>query len=252
MADAGEQLRAELKHLRRDEGRTLTKLLSCDHVIDALGVPRGRDLLRAFDDAVQSLGLDQRSLALKNVYGIGLRDPDILKTRRETFAAQASVNRSPDTVTNWENEKIDELIARLQAGGIKPVIDSWLVAVAIEKGRVVVVGEGPAETGSPMQQLFNPASEPFIPAFLYQLPRYVTPAKLTVSLFFMDSAPEQVWSAASGSLLACLCGDGRQQLTVEPGGIPGLEEAHAHANVHWKAPQQGEFYAVNWYLGSRC
>lgn len=246
MAVIAAQLKAELKRLRRDEGRTLVKLQASQQVIEALNVPQDRDLLAAFDDAVQLLGLDLRSLALKNAYGIGQRNPGILTTRRETFAAQPSVNRSPDTVMSWENEKIDELVARLRAGELKKKIDRWLVAVAIEKGRIVVVGEGAADTGSPMQQLFNPVMEPFIPAFLYQLPRYVTPDKLTVSLFFMDDVPTDAWAAASGSLLACICGDGRQHLVIESGGIPGLEEAVAHLHVHWNSPQQGEFYLVKW------
>lgn len=82
----------------------------------------------------------------------------------------------------------------------------WLVAVAIEAGRIVVVGERQAERGSPMRQLFNSNTEPFLPGSIHQLPRYVSPERLTISAYFMDVVPRSVFSEAAGDLLAFICG----------------------------------------------
>lgn len=243
--DAAATLLKELKWLRRDEGRTLVRLQACPAIRQALGNPPERQLVDRFDDAVAQLGNDLRSLAVKNALGIGLNDSKTLTWRRETFGAQAVVSRGPDTVTNWENEKLRELAARLAAGSTRDA-DHWLVAVAVEGGRIVVVGEGQAESGTPMRQLFNPNPEPFFPGFIYVLPRYVTPERLTMSVFFMDAVPECVFSEASGDLLAFICGDGRQRMRITPGGIAGLEDAAAHVDVSWVGPVSGVYYGVIW------
>jgi hypothetical protein len=61
----------------------------------------------------------------------------------------------------------------------------------------------------------------------------------------MDSTPEKVFAEATGDLLAFVCGDGRQELTVSSGGIPGIEAA-AHVAIHWDEPLHGVFYGVVW------
>jgi hypothetical protein len=145
-------LRAELKSLRRDEGRTLVKLLECPQLRAALGNPPESQLVTAFDAAITALGADLRSLALKNAYAIGLRDPLILKTRRENFGAQEVVSRGPETINNWENEKIEELIAQLVAGAVLPQYEHHMVSVAVAGGRILVAAEGEALSGKPMRQ----------------------------------------------------------------------------------------------------
>jgi len=244
------KLRAELRGLRREQGRTLTKLLRCYELRAALGDPPDGQLMSLFDTAVADLGADLWSLALKNAYAIGVKDPANLTTRREDFGALKSVSRGPETVNNWENGKIDELVAHLLAGEDGHGISHWLVAVAIEAGRIVVVGEGEAERGNPMRQLFNPQSEPFFPGFIYKLPPHASPGRLTISAYFLDAAPAVVYAEAAGDLLAFICGDGRQKLSVSPGGIPGLEQAAAHADVHWKTPEPSVYYGLYWKSGA--
>lgn len=238
-------LRSELKRLRRDEGRTLVKLRACLAVRAALGDPPEHELHERFDAAVAALGNDMKSLALKNAYGIGQSNPLILTTRRENFGAQPEVSRGPETINNWENEKIEELAARLLAGQAHSRYDQLLVAVAITAGVITVVAEGEAMSGKPMRQSYNPSKEPFVPAFIYQLPPYAAPDRLTVCGLFMDSPPTQVFAMGSGDLLAFVCGDGRQKMDIQPGGIPGIEAA-AHVAVHWDQPTQGVFYGFQW------
>lgn len=246
MAGDAASLRRELKALRRDEGRTLVKLLASPALRDALGNPDERQLLASFDGAVLSLGADLRSLALKNAYGIGLRDPGILTTRRERFGAQPEVSRGPDTVNNWEDEKIEELVARLVAGAGLPAHAHHMIAVAVQEGAILVVTEGEAESGTPMRSQFNPNREPFLPGYIYQLPAHLHPGRLTMSVFFMDEPPGTVYAAAAGELLMVLCGEGRQELRLVPGGIPGMEAA-AYASVHWDEPAHGVWFGVAWH-----
>jgi len=240
-----EALRSELKWLRRDEGRTLVKLLSCVNLRAALGNPADGDLEGSFDATIRALGADLRSLALENAYAIGLRDPGNLTTRRETFGAQAVVSRGPETINNWEDDKIEELLARLVAGHALPRYDHHMIAVAVTAGVIQVVAEGEAESGKPMRQLFNPNREPFLPGFIYQLPPFLTPRRLTISGMFMDGVPTRVYSEATGDLLAFMCGDGRQELAVNVGGIPGMNAA-AHVAVHWDEPVPEVFYGLCW------
>lgn len=238
-------LRAELKRLRRDEGRTLLKLLASPALRAALGDPPDGQLLEQFDAAVLQLGNDLRSLALRNAFALGLRDPAILKTRRETFGAQEVVQRGPDTVISWENEKIDELVARLLAGAQRRQDDHLLVAVAVSGGIIQVVAEGLALTGMPERHRYNPVRERFIDAFIYQLPPYAAPSRLTIAGLFLDQAPAGAYAEATGDLLGFCCGDGRQAVDVIPGGIPGIEAA-AHIAVHWDQPEPGVFFGVHW------
>jgi len=238
-------LRAELKRLRRDEGRTLVKLLASPTIRAALGDPSEGRLLEQFDAAVLQLGNDLRSLALKNAFAIGMREPAILKTRRETFGAQEAVERGPDTIVNWENEKLEELVARLLAGGQRRQDEHLLVVVAITGGVITVVAEGLSLSGTPERHRYNPVGEPFIHAFIYQLPPYAAPNRLTIAGLFLDQPPGTVYAEATGDLLGFCCGDGRQRLDVVAGGIPGIEAA-AHVAVHWDKPQPGVFFGLHW------
>lgn len=243
-ADPG-QLSAELKRLRRDEGRTLPKLIASPNVRAVLGDPPDASLLERFDAAVMSLGNDLKSLALKNAYAISLQEPANLTTRRENFGAQDAVDRSPDTIQNWEDEKIRELVTRLMSGAVPVRSSHLLVAFAVAGRRIQVVAEGEAESGSAMRQWANPHPEPFLPAFLYQLPAHLRPSRLTITALFLDQAPSRAWAEAAGDLLAWTCGDGRQELTITSGGIPGLDAA-AHGAVHWDDPMPGVFHGIIW------
>ncbi len=245
MAADPRQLQAELKRLRRDEGRSLPKLIASPSVRAALGNPPGAALLERFDAAVISLGNDLKSLALKNAYAIGLREPANLTTRRENFGAQEAVDRGPDTIQNWEDEKLRELVTRLLSGAVPVASSHLLVAVAVAGNRIQVVAEGEAESGTPMRQWFNPNPEPFLPGFLYQLPAHLRPSRLTITVLFLDQPPARAWAEAAGDLLAWTCGDGRQELVITSGGIPGIDAA-AHAAVHWDDPMPGVFHGVAW------
>lgn len=245
MAPEPHQLEEELKRLRRDEGRTLPKLIASQNVRAALGNPSDAALLERFDAAVLSLGNDLKSLALKNAYAIGLREPANLRTRRENFGGQEAVDRGPDTIQNWEDEKLGELVTRLLSGAVPATSSHLLVAIAVAGDRIQVVAEGEAQTGSPMRQWFNPNPEPFVPAFLYQLPAYLRPLRLTIAALFLDRPPARAWAEATGDLLAWTCGDGRQELAISDGGIPGIDAA-ANVAVHWDEPIPGIFYGVTW------
>jgi hypothetical protein len=244
-------LRAELRRLRRDEGRTLPKLLASPNVRAALVDPPEAVLVERFDAAVISLGNDLKSLALKNAYAIGKREPGNLTLRRETFGSQEVVDRGPDTIENWENEKLDELVTRLLVGAVPLGARHLLVAVAVGEGRIQAVGEGEAESGGAMRQWANPNEKPFLPAFLYQLPSHLRPERLTISVFFVDALPGRVWAQATGDLLAWSCGDGRQELAVTEGGITGVD-AVAHVAVHWDEPMPGVFYGIVWVNAERA
>ena len=244
--DESAVLRRELKALRRDEGRTLVKLLASPAIRRALGHPPEGELLVRFDAAIADLGTDLRTGALKNAYGIGQRDPANLKTRRERFGAEPTVDRGPDTIANWEDEKIDELVARFAAGAVRPQYEHHMVAVAVRDGSVAVVAEGEATPGAPMQQRGNPDPRPFLYGFVYHLPTHLRPIRLTIAVMFMDETPASVWSAAGADLLIVSCGDGRQNLEVVPGGIRGLPEAASHAAIHWDDPTQGLYFAIAW------
>jgi hypothetical protein len=238
-------LRRELQRLRRDDGRTLPKLLASPSLRTALGDPPEAALVERFDAAVISLGNDLKSLALKNAYAIGVREPGNLTTRRENFGAQEVVDRGPDTIENWENEKLNELVTRLLTGAAQVGAQHLLVAVAVENGRIQVVAEGEAQSGGAMRQWANPNPEPFLPAFLYQLPQHLRPTRLTISAYFTDTVPERIWAQAAGDLLAWVCGDGQQDLTIVSGGIAGLPAA-GHVSVHWDEPMPGVFYGLAW------
>lgn len=245
MAPEPRQLEAELKRLRRDEGRTLPKLTASPNIQAALGNPPAAALMERFDAAVISLGNDLKALALKNAYAIDVREPANLRTRRENFGAQEGVDRGPDTIQNWEDEKLGELVTRLLSGAVPVTSSHLLVAVAVTGKRIQVVAEGEAEAGSPMRQWANPHPESFIPAFLYQLPAHLRPVRLTITALFLDQPPARAWAEAAGDLLAWTCGDGRQELTIHSGGIPGLDAA-AHVAVHWDEPMPGVFHGVTW------
>lgn len=238
-------LRSELRRLRRDEGRTLVKLLASPTVRLAVGEPPEAELLERFDADVSALGNDLKSLALKHAFGIGLKDPGTLTNRRITFGAQKAVSRGPETVTNWENEKVEELVARLIAGTSTRADEHLLVAVAVENRYISVVGEGVAMSGRPQRQLFNPVREPFIPAFIYQLPMHARVNRLTISTIFIDEAPSDLYSEGAGDLLAFLCGDGKRRMELVAGSF-GEIEAVCWAAVHWDRPEQGIFYGTCW------
>lgn len=241
-------LRSELISLRQDDGRTMVKLMASETLRRALGDPEPSVLMAAFDSTVFNLGADLRTLALKNAFGIGLRDPGILKERRISFGSQEAVSRSPDTVADWEDEKIDELVARLVSGTQRP-IQHWLVAVSISSGLIEVVAEGAAESGSPMRQRANPERIPFLPCFIYALPLHLSPARLTLLALFQGEKPEQVFGEASADLLHFCCGDGRQRLEIVDGGLPGLP-ATCHVAVHYDQPQQGVYFGIVWSPGA--
>ena len=245
MEPTPDDLRGELKWLRRDEGRTLAKLAQCPAVRAALGDPPEADLLAEFDAAVTNLGFDRKTLALKNAYAIGLRDPQILTTRRETFGARPEVDRGPETINNWEDERIDDLVTRLVAGTSRPSYDHHMIAVAVSHNVITVVAEGESASGAPMRQMFNPNREPFLPGFIYQLPSYLALKKLTIVVLFMDDVPAKVYSEGSADLLAFVCGDENRELDITAGGLPGIDAA-AHAAVHWDQPLHGVFYGVVW------
>lgn len=199
-----------------------------------------------FDAAVVALGADLKSLALKNAYGIGLREPGILTRRREDFGARAEVQRGPETVNNWENEKIEELVAQLAAGPPAGLAECLLTAVTIRANRIEVVIEAPATPGMAMRQMNNPEAAPFLPCFMYQLPPYAAPSRLTVCGLFMDVAPARVSAIATAHLLGFVCGDGRQELEIFPGGIDYID-ATAHFVVHWERPMRGVFFGFGWW-----
>jgi hypothetical protein len=236
-------LSRELKTLRRDEGRTLLKLLASPQIRAALGTPTDAELVMTFDTAVAGLGNDRKALALKNAYAIGLRAAGTLTERRENFGS--SIERSPDTVKDWEDEQIEALVARLLAGDPVPVTEHLMVAVAVSGGRIVVVAEGESEVGKPMRQWANPNPKPFLPGFLYMVPNYLYPSRLTISVVFLDEKPLRVRSEATGDLLAFVCGDEHQVLEIVDGGLPGIE-ATAYAAVHWDEPLKGVYYGVTW------
>lgn len=242
-----EQLRRELRRLRASEGRTLGKLLGSPAVRAALGDPPEAELVTAFDAAVLALGNDLKSLALKHAYAIGFPQPDNLTKRREAFAAQPPVSRAPDTVSGWEDEALAELAAQLLAGG-RRVTDELLVAVAIDgTGRIMVVAEGAAMSGEPMRSFANPVAEPFLPGFIYRLPPFARPRRLTLGYFFVADRPTRVDAEASGDLLAFMAGEGRQELDIVDGGIPGFD-ATAHAVVHYGDPLVEVFYGARWVV----
>lgn len=248
MSRDADRLRRELKRLRAGEGRTLVKLLRSAEVRAVLGDPPEVDLVSAFDAAISSLGNDLKSLALKHSYAVGLRQPDNLTKRREAFGAQRVVSRSPDTIGGWEDEAIDELVAQLVAGSSSRVTEELLVAVAIGgAGRIVVVAEGAAMSGQPMRQFANPVPDPFLTAFIYRLPPFARPRRLTLGFFFLDRKPSRVDAEASGDLLGFVAGDQRQELHLVDGGIPGLE-AVAHAAVHYEDPAPEIFYGARWLM----
>jgi hypothetical protein len=238
-------LRRELKRLRRDEGRTLLKLQASPVLRAALGDPPDSELRERFDTAVQALGADLKSVALRNAYAIGLAEPGTLISRRKRFGEQKEVWRGPDAIKNWEDEKIDELVALLRGGTLREQEQDRLVAVAITGGIITVVAEGAALSGRPMLQRFNPNRHAFIPAFIYQLSPLASPRRLTICGLFIDAAPARVFGEASGDLLAFVCGDGRQELDIKAGGLPGIEAA-AHVAVHYDDPIQGVFYGFTW------
>ena len=238
-------LRGELKRLRRDEGRTLVKLLASPALRAALGDPPERELQDQFDGAVLSLGFDLRSLALKNAYAIGVRDPQTLTARRVRYGGQPEVSRGPETINDWEDEKIGELAARLLAGLGRQHDEHLLVAVAIVGGVITVVAEGAAESGAPQRQMANPMREPFLPGFIYRLPPHARPKKLTISALFMDEPPSAVYAMASGDLLVFVCGDGRQALPITRGSFGDVETV-AHATVHYAEPEPVIFYGLHW------
>jgi hypothetical protein len=238
-------LQAELKRLRRDEGRTLPKLIASPNIRAALGNPPQAALLERFDAAVISLGNDLKTLALKNAYAIGLREPANLRTRRENFGAQEVVDRGPDTIQNWEDEKLGELVTRLLSGAVPVASSHLLVAVVVAENRIQLVTEADAEVGRPMRQWANPNPEPFLPGFLYQLPAHLRPVRLTITGIFIDQMPMHAWAEATGDLLAWVCGDERQELTITDGGLLGIPAA-AHVAVHWNEPMLGVFYGFAW------
>lgn len=121
-----------------------------------------------------------------------------------------------------------------------------MVVVAVEVGRIVVVGEGLSRGPDvPERHWFNPQPEPFFNGFIYQLPPYTAPERLTICALFLDATPDRLEACASADLLSVVCGDGRQQLRLDPGGV-GETEAVCHAAVHYDVPAGGVYHALCW------
>ena len=71
-------------------------------------VQEGYDL---FCDELHSLGKGSWAEAIRNAYAIDLENPGNLTTRRADFARDHE--RCPDTIENWENRGMNDLMASL-------------------------------------------------------------------------------------------------------------------------------------------
>lgn len=124
-----EALVAELRALRRGRGLTLARLAESPAVMEALGRPPVKEAYNKLVDAIESLGKDVKALALRNAYAIGMSAPGTLTRRRNDFAVEYRYN--VETVENYENRMVDELIAQIQAS-ISPMDDESTLVFGLE------------------------------------------------------------------------------------------------------------------------
>lgn len=226
-----EQVVAELRSLRKGRGATPDKLAR-------LGEP-------LFDSAMQALGDSIQARALRNAYGVGMRDPQNLTWRRNTFAVLEE--RHQDTIEAYENEMIEELATRLLAA--EPDSYEVLVVAAIQKGNTYATN---VQRNADDNRLDNRITEvdayigyKTLPALIYQLPQIWTPTELMLMAYF-ESPPfpkAAVWSRAESDvmdLINCTQDYGKSLITSV-----SIEGVCSSANV-WENPTPGHYYGLFW------
>jgi hypothetical protein len=112
-----QQLIRELGSLRGGQGLTreaFDKAVTLQYVL-AVGdsTLTRRQLQDRFIEKLRELNTTPQVRALRNAYGVDLEsNPGTLTKRREDFAQQENVDTT-DTVKNWENTAIEEMVLEL-------------------------------------------------------------------------------------------------------------------------------------------
>ena len=110
MSDA---LVQELRRLRKGRGLSLARLQDCTALRGLVASNDTQDAYRLVLATVESLGADLAARAVKNAYAIGMKEPGTLTQRRSDFAV---INqRHVDTIESYENQMIDEIVARMKS-----------------------------------------------------------------------------------------------------------------------------------------
>lgn len=129
----------ELRLLRGHRGM-LGKTKSCTTLLQALQLDHDpTELHERIIKALRSMGSRREVQALVNAYAFDIVDPSrqqlTLDGRRGLFGAEQDPPVYADTVENWENRAIEELLARLLSttGGLA---GTFLVSAEIKGGRI--------------------------------------------------------------------------------------------------------------------
>ena len=245
MATEWERLVAELTTLRQKRGLTLQALASCPTVLAVLNDPPLEEARDRFVVLVNDLGTDERALALRHAYAIGLDDPKLLTARRADLEAETGRDRK--TLAGYEDAMIRELASRL-LGSRKPgVSDSQVVVVGTLDGQrlsdVTVTISFPEKSNGDayersVQYENRSQAARSMPALLYQLPHDWQPRRLVLAVKPNQRPGEEAefWASPGRELLDLMFASLGQQLPV----------IHGYASMQIDDPKPGVIYAIFW------
>lgn len=108
---------ADLEYLRKGAGLTPARLASRPAVLALLDSPDPVEGARKLNDLLVSLSNDRRSDALRRAFGYGNGESH-LATRRHATAIH--YGKSPDTIRDWEDQAIGEVLLLLLAEHPQP------------------------------------------------------------------------------------------------------------------------------------
>lgn len=218
MVSDEQQLRAELRALRKGRGITLARLKVSSELAQALDTSSPSEMQRRLIETIRSLGSNDKVRALLNAYGVETPfDNALLTVRRGDFAMQGmDVAYSADTIEAWENEIIDDVVALLLARP-KPR-DILNLSATVHDGSLVAVHRWLNDNEPELFHTFvNPPRT--MPMFLYgtQVDQDSSIDVLGMLVTFTGKQPLDVWCVASNAPYVIMQGlETREATYTEP------------------------------------
>lgn len=242
MAEDWDRLVSELKSLRQRRGLSLQVLSKCPTVLAALNHPPLQEAYDMVAKLVQGLGDDERAVALRHAYAIGMSEPRLLMARRAEL--QALTGRDLKTIAGYEDQMIEELASRILGATRPEVSDSHVFVVGELDGRrlvrVAVTVRFPSERGGDSFERTvdyeNQSEIQSLPALLYQLPHDWEPLSLTLGLRVPVEPVLTYWATAATELLGLMFGERGSEVPIRDGQVM----------MHVEGPKPGDIYGVYW------
>lgn len=243
----------ELRMLRGGRGLVAGRTASCQQLCAHLGIEPA-ELYRRIVSTLTVMGAAPQVQALRNAYGLELRDPGKLADRRLAFGLEHD-GRLPETIESWENRAIEELLELLleppaQAKGIIVVscrvfnrhIGRFRVELFSDDGVQVLMRTKSFNDWPSMNQLLH--TMPAIDGMI------VERLLLSVQFLFEDNGADFWVSHGSDSYSLMANAKWRRDISAQKRMIPWAldEQKEARvAEVEFINPVAGQMYALGWH-----